>query len=77
MDDDSLSNRTPELLQHGSESEAVKALQTRLRALGFSPGELDGIFGDNTRAAVIAFQRSRGLDDDGKVGRLTREALAS
>lgn len=75
MDEDTLANRASGVLRHGAEGEDVKALQTRLQALGFAPGAIDGIFGDHTRAAVIAFQRSRGLDDDGVVGPITRAAL--
>lgn len=33
------------------------------------------LFGPKTEEAVRAFQRSRGLTDDGIVGRLTWEAL--
>ncbi|MCG8360227.1 MAG: peptidoglycan-binding protein [Kiloniellales bacterium] len=54
---------------------AVKKLQTRLQELGFPPGEIDGLFGPATEAAVINFQRSKGLVDDGKVGPRTRQAL--
>jgi hypothetical protein len=51
-------------------------IQTALEALGFDPGEVDGIDGPNTRAAVRAFQSSAGLVADGIVGRMTRDAMA-
>ena len=62
-------------LQFGSEGLDVIRLQKKLAEEGFDPGDIDGDFGDNTQAAVIAFQRARGLLDDGIVGPQTREAL--
>jgi hypothetical protein len=59
----------------GSRGSAVQTLQSRLQALGFSPGPIDGIFGSGTDAAVRAFQRSRGLSVDGIVGPQTWGAL--
>jgi peptidoglycan hydrolase-like protein with peptidoglycan-binding domain len=54
---------------------AVRRLQRRLAALGFEPGEIDGVFGRQTDKAVRAFQRSEGLDVDGVVGPLTAKGL--
>ena len=55
----------------GSRSSDVKTLQEMLNAKGFHAGSVDGIFGKNTRAAVIAFQNANGLAADGIVGKLT------
>lgn len=63
------------LLKLGSIGQKVIELQKKLADKGFSPGAIDGDFGDHTRGAVIAFQRSVGLDDDGIVGTDTRRAL--
>ncbi|WFA08341.1 LysM peptidoglycan-binding domain-containing protein [Tissierella sp. Yu-01] len=63
------------LLRQGNTGADVRDLQTRLRNVGFDPGPIDGIFGPTTHAAVIAFQRSRGLVPDGLVGVLTWTAL--
>jgi hypothetical protein len=52
----------------------VRSLQYLLRARGASIA-VDGIFGARTRAAVMAFQRSRHLVVDGVVGRQTWGAL--
>jgi hypothetical protein len=63
------------MVSMGSRGSAVQTLQSRLQALGFSPGPIDGIFGSGTDAAVRAFQRSRGLSVDGVVGPQTWGAL--
>lgn len=41
------------------------ASQKALAALGFDPGQPDGVIGVNTRAALRAWQKSRGLTADG------------
>ena len=51
------------------------ALQMRLLGSGFSPGAIDSIFGKNTRAAVIAFQRDHNLKATGRIDSSTRRAL--
>jgi peptidoglycan hydrolase-like protein with peptidoglycan-binding domain len=43
-------------LQNSDTGDDVKMVQERLNALKFDVGAADGIFGDNTRAAVWAFQ---------------------
>ena len=55
----------------GSRSSDVKTLQEMLNAKGYNAGSVDGIFGRNTRAAVLAFQKANGLAADGIVGKLT------
>ena len=55
----------------GSRSSDVKTLQELLNAKGYNAGSVDGIFGRNTRAAVMAFQNANGLAADGIVGKLT------
>jgi membrane-bound lytic murein transglycosylase B len=42
-----------------------EALQSRLQARGFDPGGIDGIVGAQTRTAIRAFQKTRGLPADG------------
>jgi len=46
-----------------------------LRDREFNPGAVDGVFGENTKATIKAFQRSVGLQDDGIVGSNTRTKL--
>ena len=48
--------------------EDVSELQSRLNALGFDAGKVDGIFGPEAEGAVIDFQNNRNLAEDGKVG---------
>lgn len=47
---------------------AVKWLQKRLIESGFYKGNIDGDFGNGTYNAVIAYQKSKGLNADGWVG---------
>ncbi len=47
-------NRT---LVSGLSGDDVKALQTRIKELGFDPGVADGIFGGQTQQAVWAFEK--------------------
>ncbi len=63
------------LLRRGSSGEAVKALQRRLKDLGFDPGPVDGEFGPKTQAAVVAFQRHERIEVDGIVGPQTWKYL--
>ena len=55
-------------LEEDSKGPAVIRLQKQLKKLGFNPGKIDGDFGPATKAALIAFQRSRGLLADGIAG---------
>jgi putative chitinase len=62
-------------LKEDSRGPAVVRLQRELRKSGFNPGKIDGDFGPATKAAVIAFQKSRGLLADGIAGPRTLKAL--
>jgi len=64
-------------LKKGSEGDAVRTLQTRLKALGYYTGNIDGDFGDSTEQAVKEFQRQNGLTADGKAGSETLSKLNS
>jgi len=66
-----------EYLREGATGAKVKELQQLLKAKGFNPGPIDGIFGTGTQKAVISFQKYNGLDADGVVGPLTWKALRS
>jgi len=68
-------NPTNQVLKLGSSGLEVIKLQRILIAQGFQPGAVDGIFGENTHVAVIAFQKAFNLTPDGIVGPKTRSAL--
>jgi peptidoglycan hydrolase-like protein with peptidoglycan-binding domain len=46
-------------IQKGSQGEAVKLAQTRLKQRAYDLGPIDGIFGPKTEAAVKAYQTDR------------------
>ncbi len=72
----SLANSAGKVLRPSASGAEVKELQRWLKAAGQSPGSIDGAFGTLTTAAVRAFQQSKSLTVDGKVGSATRVALA-
>lgn len=68
------------VLQKGSSGSSVRILQYYLSFLGYFNLKLpyisiDGIFGDETRDAVLTFQSLYGLDVDGIVGRDTWDMI--
>jgi peptidoglycan hydrolase-like protein with peptidoglycan-binding domain len=68
---------TSTLLKKGSVGDDVVTLQKKLIKLGYSCGAAgaDGIFGNDTYYAVIAFQKANGLTPDGIAGALTISKL--
>lgn len=62
-------------LRKGDKGDAVRELQTILTAKGYDCGEIDGIFGKKTLAAVRELQKDKGLVLDGVVGVKTWAAL--
>lgn len=64
-------------MRRGSAGEAVRALQELLKKCGYDCGDIDGMFGSKTEAAVKNFQRDHGLTVDGIAGEKTQEALAA
>ena len=53
----------------------LAGLQVALRAHGLYLGQIDGIMGPQTRAALKTFQHRKGLAPDGIVGKRTRARL--
>lgn len=64
-----------DLYKKGSSGATVTEIQTRLKEWGYYSGEVDGVYGSKTEAAVRYFQSSNGLNVDGQVGNQTLAAL--
>ena len=70
-----LQNNRADAVTIGSQGDTVREIQKALKYNGYYNGEIDGIFGENTKAAVKNFQRDSGLTADGIVGDKTMKAL--
>jgi hypothetical protein len=68
-------NHDANIVEFGDRGFAVSKIQNRLIELGLLAGTADGIFGGKTKLAVIAFQKSKGLNGDGVVGAKTWAVL--
>ena len=62
-------------IQVRDSGEDVTQLQRRLADLGYYAGDIDGRFGNQTRAAVEQFQYNNGLTADGIAGKRTLTVL--
>lgn len=62
-------------LKQGANGSAVYTLQSQLQTLGYSIGEVDGVYGRKTVEAVKEFQRDQGLAVDGIAGDSTQWTL--
>lgn len=63
------------LLKEGMEGVEVKKMQTQLRKRGFLGSSATGYFGDETKQAVIDFQKEAGISADGVAGAQTLELV--
>ena len=63
------------ILRRRDKNDNVRAMQERLKELGYLNGTVDGAFGDQTWRAVIDFQRANGLTPDGDAGPATLTRL--
>lgn len=63
-------------ITHGATTTAEnRTIQTKLKRWGYYKGQVDGIYGSQTREAVRYFQSKNGLSVDGIVGPKTAAAL--
>lgn len=58
-------------LKVGSKGNITRLVQERLKSVGFTKLDVDGIFGEKTKEAVEVFQDNRKLTVDGIVGKNT------
>ncbi len=65
------------VIRQGKKNTYVAVLQDALTSLGYSTSGIDGIFGSNTKNAVIRFQRANNLTPDGIVGCNTWRAIVN
>ncbi len=69
------SNSSYALSKYGSRGEEVRQIQTKLKRWGYYSGNVDGIYGSQTLAAVKWFQSKNGLNVDGIAGPKTLAAM--
>ena len=56
----------------------VKAVQQILADQGYGPGAVDGVPGEETRAAIKSFEKDRGLRETGRIsGKLLRKIIGA
>ena len=63
------------LSKYGSRGDEVRQIQTKLKRWGYYSGNVDGIYGSKTLAAVKWFQSKNGLTADGIAGTKTLRAM--
>ena len=63
------------LSRYGSRGDEVRQIQTKLKRWGYYYGNIDGIYGSQTLAAVKWFQSANGLQVDGIAGPKTLAAM--
>ena len=72
----SLQNTSVEALsKYGSTGSEVRTIQEKLKRWGYYSGNVDGIYGSQTVAAVKKFQQKNGLQVDGIAGTQTLKAM--
>ncbi len=76
-DSSTSSSSSSSSLKLESTGDKVRQLQNDLTTLGFYWADITGHFGAKTETAVKKFQKSRGLTQDGIVGKKTQDAINS
>ncbi|MCV9884692.1 peptidoglycan-binding protein [Metabacillus halosaccharovorans] len=62
-------------VRKGAKGNITRIIQGMLYSFGYDPKGFDGIFGNGTEVAVIAFQEDKNLSVDGVVGKNTFEEM--
>jgi len=77
LTEEDLSNIVNKILLEQSNQNNIKEIQKALIKKGYDVGRqgADGIFGTNTKNAVIKFQKDNGIKPTGFVGNITSKAL--
>lgn len=65
----------PAPCRKGDKGNDVKYVQQALKVRGYYNGAIDGVFGEDTEKAVMAFQKASSLSRDGVVGVVTIRTL--
>ena len=68
-------DKLDKVLRRGASGDSVRKMQEYLKQLGYDVGEIDGIFGPKTEAALKAFQEEHNLIVDGILGKNTIQSL--
>lgn len=68
---------TYSLIAKGAKGEDVKALQQRLKDLGYLTGTVDGDYGSKTAEAVMLYEQTAGLSVDGVADEIMQASLFS
>ena len=68
-------NEVIALSKYGSTGNEVRQIQTKLKNWGYYNGNVDGVYGSKTLAAVKYFQSKNGLSVDGVAGPKTLAAM--
>ncbi|WP_286669833.1 peptidoglycan-binding domain-containing protein, partial [Thomasclavelia cocleata] len=63
-------------VKEGAKGNITKLVQERLNSVGFNIS-VDGFFGENTKKAVMVFQKNRGLSQNGIIDSNTWDYLIS
>jgi peptidoglycan hydrolase-like protein with peptidoglycan-binding domain len=64
--------------QQSMDQEQRRQIEERLKAAGFNPGPVDGVFTGETAQALVAYEKARGLPSEGLlivIAEPTRRAL--
>lgn len=64
-------------LKFGSHGKTVRHLQSKLKEKNLYNENVDGIYGPNTQAAVVRYQKTKKLHVDGVAGPKTKSSLSS